>query len=289
MTSGADLFVVCKQCGSEVSPYITECPYCGHRLRRRAPKLPRAQASSRAPARRLAAGGAARRRGRRRRRTRPASRTRGYGSGPLGRRRGPTRRSRSWLPSAAAVGRLARRTAALRSKLAIVGPAARRLVEAVQHASSPTATASTRSSTLLAIAIFGWLLERRHGPRRRAGAVPRGRRRRRARGAARSTRSPIVSGANAGALALLGGLGGARPARRARAARYYEGDLLGAGGDRRAAAGDAVRDQPFSADELDLIGSAASWLAGVLRGRDRAARRAGPVPAPGHGALAASL
>lgn len=24
-----------------MSPYITECPYCGHRLRRRAPKLPR--------------------------------------------------------------------------------------------------------------------------------------------------------------------------------------------------------------------------------------------------------
>ncbi len=41
MTSGADLFVVCKQCGSEVSPYVTECPYCGNRLRRRAPKLPR--------------------------------------------------------------------------------------------------------------------------------------------------------------------------------------------------------------------------------------------------------
>jgi len=41
MSSGADLFVVCKQCGSQVSPYITECPYCGNRLRRRAPKLPR--------------------------------------------------------------------------------------------------------------------------------------------------------------------------------------------------------------------------------------------------------
>src|SRR4030088_3109359 len=41
MPSGADLFVVCKKCGSEVSPYVTECPYCGHRLRRRAPKLPR--------------------------------------------------------------------------------------------------------------------------------------------------------------------------------------------------------------------------------------------------------
>ena len=39
MASGPDLFVVCKSCGSEVSPYITECPYCGNRLRKRAPKL----------------------------------------------------------------------------------------------------------------------------------------------------------------------------------------------------------------------------------------------------------
>jgi membrane associated rhomboid family serine protease len=39
VSSGADLFVVCKSCGSEVSPYITECPYCGNRLRKRAPKL----------------------------------------------------------------------------------------------------------------------------------------------------------------------------------------------------------------------------------------------------------
>ena len=36
-----DLFVVCKNCGSEVSPYITECPYCGTRLRKRAPKIER--------------------------------------------------------------------------------------------------------------------------------------------------------------------------------------------------------------------------------------------------------
>lgn len=40
-TGGPDLFVVCKNCGSEVSPYITECPYCGQRLRKRAPKLDR--------------------------------------------------------------------------------------------------------------------------------------------------------------------------------------------------------------------------------------------------------
>src|SRR3954451_1329514 len=39
MTGSPDLFVVCKNCRAEVSPYITECPYCGHRLRKRAPKL----------------------------------------------------------------------------------------------------------------------------------------------------------------------------------------------------------------------------------------------------------
>ena len=33
--------MICKSCGSEVSPYITECPYCGNRLRNRAPKLDR--------------------------------------------------------------------------------------------------------------------------------------------------------------------------------------------------------------------------------------------------------
>lgn len=41
MPGGADLFVVCKKCGSEVSPYITECPYCGTRLRKRAPRIDR--------------------------------------------------------------------------------------------------------------------------------------------------------------------------------------------------------------------------------------------------------
>jgi len=41
MSRGADLFVICKKCGSEVSPYVTECPYCGTRLRKRAPKLDR--------------------------------------------------------------------------------------------------------------------------------------------------------------------------------------------------------------------------------------------------------
>ena len=39
--SAPELSVVCKSCGAEVSPYVTECPYCGTRLRKRAPQLER--------------------------------------------------------------------------------------------------------------------------------------------------------------------------------------------------------------------------------------------------------
>ena len=50
-----ELSVVCKSCGSEVSPYVTECPYCGTRLRKRAPKLERRgdEITPRQPRRRL--------------------------------------------------------------------------------------------------------------------------------------------------------------------------------------------------------------------------------------------
>src|SRR5688500_20363847 len=41
MSSGPDLYLVCKSCGAEVSPYITECPYCGTRIQKRAPELAR--------------------------------------------------------------------------------------------------------------------------------------------------------------------------------------------------------------------------------------------------------
>ena len=47
-----DLFVVCKNCGSEVSPYVTECPYCGQRVRKRAPKIERGEPVEPKPPRR---------------------------------------------------------------------------------------------------------------------------------------------------------------------------------------------------------------------------------------------
>jgi membrane associated rhomboid family serine protease len=50
--SEADLFVVCKSCGSEVSPYVTECPYCGNRVRKRAPKIDRGEDEEARPRRR---------------------------------------------------------------------------------------------------------------------------------------------------------------------------------------------------------------------------------------------
>jgi membrane associated rhomboid family serine protease len=39
--SETELRVICKSCRTEVSPYVTECPYCGARVRKRAPKLER--------------------------------------------------------------------------------------------------------------------------------------------------------------------------------------------------------------------------------------------------------
>jgi membrane associated rhomboid family serine protease len=52
MASSPELFVVCKNCNSQVSPYITECPYCGTRLRKRAPKIERAGSETAAKRRR---------------------------------------------------------------------------------------------------------------------------------------------------------------------------------------------------------------------------------------------
>lgn len=39
--SAPDSNLVCGKCGAEVSAFVTECPYCGARLRQRAPELER--------------------------------------------------------------------------------------------------------------------------------------------------------------------------------------------------------------------------------------------------------
>jgi membrane associated rhomboid family serine protease len=103
--------------------------------------------------------------------------------------------------------------------------------------------------TLGTVAIFGWLLERRHGPFvvlalfLGAGAV----------GALVATAVypfPVLAGGNAGALALL--MAWAAPDLvAARRRSYYEGDLLGA-----AALAALLLAIPYAYPE-------ASWLAGV--------------------------
>ena len=204
MASGPDLFVVCKSCGSEVSPYITECPYCGTRLRKRAPKLER--------------GGVPKARSRRAGRVRACRRcaaARSPASGPTGgpyatialvvvsvvvsllgaRRLGPDRRPR------------ARR------------PARRRLVAAGHD---PVRLRQHRLRGRRARAPSPLRLAAR-APARLVGAAARLPRRRHARDAARrrpSTSAASALGGNAAALALLAAwamrdvLGAARAAAR---------------------------------------------------------------------------
>ncbi|HEX3510161.1 MAG TPA: rhomboid family intramembrane serine protease [Solirubrobacteraceae bacterium] len=256
MPSGADLFVVCKQCGSEVSPYVTECPYCGHRLRRRAPKLPRMQAPAR-PARapRLSAliG----------RRSRPGRLTAvdtdgGYGSG-----RWATGRPYATIALvAAAIGVWVawHASPSFELEILIAGPLHgewwRLFAYSFVYGNGVYAFA-----TLIAIALFGWLLERRHGPivvlalylaaTVAAGLV-----------ALAVYRFPLMTGGNAAALALL--MAWAAPdLRAARLAHHYEGDLLGAGVFAGLLLALPFALQPVGAEGFNLIGSAAGWLAGV--------------------------
>jgi hypothetical protein len=248
MTSGADLFVVCKQCGSEVSPYVTECPYCGNRLRRRAPKLPRV-------------GGP----------TRPTPPRTGLGS-LLGRSRGPRARPR---PVAARVsdGRWETSRPYATIALVVVSCVAWVAARAEPNVYLHTAVLGPLNGDwwrllsnglvyelhgayvfvgVLTLAIFGWLFERRHGPAvtlalffgaSAAGALV----------ASAVYAYPIVSGAECGAFALLAGWA-APDLLAARAGAYYEGDLLAA-----AAVAALLVALPFA-----FFVSEASWLGGLV-------------------------
>src|SRR6267378_1018545 len=158
MSSSADLFVVCRQCGSEVSPYITECPYCGHRLRRRAPKLPRARTGGRAPrsARRPLFG---------RLSTSPLAVRRRRALGSREDRWAYTRpRATIALVAASAAAWIVWHAEPLAYiEMAVIGPLHGEWwrIFTSQFAYVDGLYAFL---TIATIAIFGWLLERRHGP-----------------------------------------------------------------------------------------------------------------------------
>jgi hypothetical protein len=250
MTSSADLFVVCKHCGSEVSPYITECPYCGHRLRRRAPKLPR-ESEPKRPRRGLLG----------RSRSRPPA-----AEPPPKRGRARARLARRSLPGT--IGMRPYATIAIvaascvlwvllragyigADKLVVVGPLDgdwwKLFTSQFAYLNGLFAFL-----TLIVIAIFGWLVEQRWGPivvlalvlgAGAAGALV----------AIAVYPVAIVAGGNAAALALLAAWA-APDIRAARTDGYYEGDLLGAG-----ALAALLLAIPFVRPEV-------SWLAGVTGG-----------------------
>jgi membrane associated rhomboid family serine protease len=237
---GPDLFVVCKSCGSEVSPYITECPYCGNRLRKRAPKIDRDGRVAEKP---------------RRRPPTPALPRLRSGEIP-----GIRPDSRPYVTLALVVGGLAGcllwRTLLVNppDQLAIVGkpgPHWWRLLTA------PFVYDNTGFAFVVlgAMALYGWLLERRHGglvviALFLIGGV----------GGLAATASlyanPVALGANGAALALL--IAWAIPDVLAlQRGEEFDGDLIGT-----AAIAAVVALMPLALKE-------ASWLAdgvGVLAG-----------------------
>ncbi|MGP0103697.1 MAG: rhomboid family intramembrane serine protease [Solirubrobacteraceae bacterium] len=249
MTSGADLFVVCKQCGAEVSPYITECPYCGNRLRRRAPKLPPANAPTRTTLRGRARSLLTR--------SRPAP------VSSMARTRPRTHRPPSrWAADrpyatialvavSCVVWVVAHAEGALYLHMAVIGSLNgdwwRLFTNEFAYADGVYAFVA-----ILTIAIFGWLFERRHGPAAvlalALGAGATG-----ALAAGAVYPFPVVSGGNAAALALLAAWA-VPDLEAARTGNYREGDLLGA-----AALAALLLALPFARPE-------ASWLAGVVGG-----------------------
>ena len=250
MSSAPDLFVVCKQCGSEVSPYITECPYCGHRLRRRAPDLPpRGKgpgSGRRAPRLRLPRFGKARHAGEESVLAAPRTRR-------VHREASLRLDSRPYVTIAlvvlGCVGWVLLRGGYVDiGKLMIIGP-----LDGDWWKLFSTQFVYLNGLyafvTLIAIAIFGWLLERRRGPAV-ALAVFLGAGVTGALVASAVYAEPFVSGGNGAALGLLAAWA-VPDLMEARAGNYYEGDLPGV-----AAIAALLLAMPYARPE-------ASWLAGV--------------------------
>jgi membrane associated rhomboid family serine protease len=247
-----DLFVVCKSCGSEVSPYITDCPYCGNRLRKRAPKIDRDGTVTE------------------KRRRRPAVPT-------LPRLRGdeipgirPDARPYAMISLVAAglVGSVLWRTTLVSpADLAVIGKPGSHLWRLVT-ASFVYDNAGYAFACLAAIGLFGWLLERRHGPVPVIALFILG-----GIGGIAATAAlqsfPIVLGANGAALAMI--IAWAMPdVLDLLQGREVEGDIIGA-----AVFAVVVALLPLATRSASWIAAGVGVLAGVLVGLPlaRSARR----------------
>jgi membrane associated rhomboid family serine protease len=251
MSTGPDLFVVCKSCGSEVSPYITECPYCGNRLRKRAPKLDRdGQPRDRKLRRQLAAKPA-----------RPAKPRLGrLRPGEMPGIRFDTRPyvTLGLLALSVAANLLWRAHAIHLEDIVVLGPIGHqpwRLVTSLFVYDN----SGYGLVALLAVAIFGWLLERRHGwwaPLlvfliAGAGGMAI---------AAEASATTVAVGANGAGLGLLGAwlLPDVQARRRG---EETDSDLLGV-----AAIAAALLAMPLAVPEADPLAGIAGGAIGVLMG-----------------------
>jgi membrane associated rhomboid family serine protease len=245
-TGNPDLFVICKSCGAEVSPYITECPYCGNRLRKRAPKLDRE-------------GQVAERRRLRRAATHSLPRLR---RGEIPGIRPDARPSTTLvLVLAGVVGCLLWRTTVFaHNQLAIDGFKPGSHWWRVITSSFIYDNVGYAFVSLGAIMLFGWLLERRHGPVAVAALFILG-----GIGGTAATAAvysaPVVVGAGGAALAMV--IAWAIPdLLELRRGEEIEGDLLGAGVIALVVAlmPLAVTDASWVSDGVGVLGGAAIGL-----------------------------
>jgi membrane associated rhomboid family serine protease len=255
-SGGPDLFVICKSCGSEVSPYITECPYCGNRLRKRAPKLDR--------------GGKPKEQ---------ATKPRKAPSPSLG----PLRRGE--IPGIRVDARPYATIAIVLASLVLLVLLESGVVSSLhflvfdgQLSQSEWWTVFTAAfayvntgyafAALVSIAIFGWLLERRHGPvvvtllflLGAAGGLA---------VVSEAGTSTVAMGANGGALALVAAWA-VPDMLDLRKGREIEGDLLGA-----AVFAVVLLLLPLAVETADALAGATGLLVGLLAGIPlaRASRR----------------
>jgi membrane associated rhomboid family serine protease len=258
-SGGPDLFVICKSCGSEVSPYITECPYCGNRLRKRAPKLDRGGRPKERPQKQP------------RRAPKPSL-------GPLKRGEIPGIRvdSRPYATIAIVVASavlfvllssnvLSAEHFVVVSDGTIGGPSE---WWTVFTAAFSYVTTGYAFAVITATAVFGWLLERRHGALVVFGLYLIGA----AGGLAvvMATGTPeLAMGGNGGALALVAAWA-VPDMLDLRKGREIDGDLLGA-----ATVAVILLLLPVVVYSADALAGATGLLAGLLLGLPLARRRGG--------------